>query len=203
MVLWVNPDFIKKRCTNGTNLFLCFKSTSKTKFNLLRPGSEMLGIIKNIMVKLDKSTTTISFGSNILKETYLTELIVYLNRAYLETCDENIEDDIMYDQKVNEIIHFINQHLDGNLSLEALSERFYTSKYHLMREFKKHTGFTLHNYIQKKRLILAKALLRDGIRITEVYQQCGFGDYSNFIRSFRNMYKVSPKKYGSGAKLKS
>jgi AraC-like DNA-binding protein/mannose-6-phosphate isomerase-like protein (cupin superfamily) len=197
VVIWINPDFIKRKIIDGTNLFMCFENTSKNKFNLLRLDSEMLSIIKHIVMKLDKVYFNVNFGSGILKELYLTELIVYLNRAYLENCDEDMEEDIIYDPKVNEIILYINQNLSADLSLEALSARFYTSKYHLLREFKKHTGYTLHNYIHQKRLIAAKAHLRAGLRVTDVCQLCGFGDYSNFIRSFRKSYKVSPKKYAN------
>lgn len=195
MVVWVNPEFIRRHCSDGTNLFLCFETTSKNRYNLLRPGAEILSTIKNILAKLNKCTAAVSFGSQILAEIYLTELIVYLNRAYLETYNKDIEGDILYDKKVNDIIHYINNHLEEDLSLEILSERFYTSKYHLLRKFKEHTGLTLYNYIRRKRLIYAKTLVSKGIPITEVYQMCGFGDYSNFIRSFRNMYKISPKKY--------
>ena len=195
VVIWINPDFIKRKITDGTNLFMCFENTSKNKFNLLRLGSEILNIIKHIVTKLNKVCSNASYGSDILKELYVIELIVYLNRAYLENCDEDMEDDIMYDPKVNEIILYINQNLNTDLSLEALSARFFTSKYHLLREFKKHTGYTLHNYIHQKRLIAAKSHLKAGIRVTDVCQMCGFGDYSNFIRSFRKAYNISPKKY--------
>lgn len=197
VVIWINPDFVKKKVTGGTNLFMCFENTSKNKFNLLRLGSEMLGVIKHIVTKLNKVYSSTGYGSDILKELYLTELIVYLNRAYLENSEEDMEDDIMYDPKVNEIIIFINQNLNADLSLEALSTRFFTSKYHLLREFKKHTGYTLHNYIRQKRLIVAKSHLKSGIRVTDVCHMCGFGDYSNFIRSFRKAFDISPRKYAN------
>ena len=195
VVVWINPEFIRKKITDGTNLFMCFESTSKNNFNLLRPEAEMLNAIKHILAKLNRVCSNISYGTNILKELYLTELIVYLNRAYLETREEDIEEDVTYDPKVNEIILYINKNLNADLSLDALSARFYTSKYHLLREFKKHTGYTLHNYIHQKRLIAAKAHLKAGMRVTDVCRICGFGDYSNFIRSFRKAYKTSPRKY--------
>lgn len=195
VVVWINPEFIRKKITDGTNLFMCFESTSINNFNLLRPEAEMLNTIKHIVTKLNRVCSNISYGSNILKELYLTELIVYLNRAYLETREEDIEEDVTYDPKVSEIILYINRNLNADLSLDALSTRFYTSKYHLLREFKKHTGYTLHNYIHQKRLIAAKAHLKAGMRVTDVCRICGFGDYSNFIRAFRKAYKTSPRKY--------
>ncbi len=195
IVIWVNPDFIKRFCTKDTDLFMCFETTSKNKYNLLRPGAETLSIIRSLVTKLNRAWSSISYGSAVLKELYLAELMVYLNRAYLDTSIDNIEEDIVYDDTINDIIHYINQNLNGDLSLEALSVRFYTSKYHLLRQFKKHTGYTLHSYIHQKRLIMAKALLKEGLSITSVCQNCGFNDYSNFIRVFSKAFNISPKKY--------
>ena len=195
IVIWVKPEFIKSLCTHECDLLTCFESTSKNKYNLLRPDVEMSGIIKGIITKLSKAYKSAAFGDNILREYYMAELIVYLNRAYLENHINDIEDDVIYDKKINEILHYINLNLHENLSLEALSTRFYTSKYHLLRQFKKHTGYTLHNYIHQKRLITAKTLLKEGARISDVCQECGFNDYSNFIRSFSKTFHISPKKY--------
>lgn len=195
IVIWINPEFIKRFCTQDSDFFMCFESTSKNKYNLLRPGTEMLSIIKSVVTKLDRACSNISYGNDILKENYMAELIVFLNRAYLATDIGDIEEDIVYNSKINDIIHFINQNLSEDLSLQALSSKFYTSKYHLLRQFKKHSGYTLHNYIHQKRLITAKVLLREGMRIADVCQTCGFNDYSNFIRVFSKAFNISPKKY--------
>ena len=96
---------------------------------------------------------------------------------------------------IGNVMSYINDNLHENLSLESLAGRFYTSKYHLLRLFKKHTGYTIYQYIRKKRLIMARMLLKDGLRVTEVYQRCGFGDYSNFIRSFRKEFGHPPGHY--------
>jgi len=195
IVIWVNPDFIIKQGTESANLTMCFESSSRSKYNLLRPGGDVLGSIKNIISRFEKVCTSLSFGSNILKKAYLTELLVYLNRAYLDTYDEEIEIDIEHNEKVSSIIRYINNNLGNELSLDLLSSRFYTSKYHLLREFKKHAGYSIHQYIQRKRLIMAKTLLKEGIQVTEVFMRCGFGDYSNFIRAFKKAFGTSPKKY--------
>jgi len=195
IVIWVNPDFISRKSTPSCNLNMCFESTSKNRYNLLRPGTEILNIIKVILGKLKRILFTDSFGAEILKELYLTELLVFLNRAYTDTDLVDIGDDVSYNYKINDIIHYINQNLADDLSLDALASRFYSSKYHLLREFKKHTGYTPHEYITLKRLFTSKELLRNGMSISEVCQECGFNNYSNFIRSFSKTFKISPKKY--------
>lgn len=195
LVIWVNPDFIKKQGTEGTNLCMCFEASSKKKYNLIRPNAEILQSIKNIISKFEKACSNTGFGSDILKNTYLTELMVFLNRSYLDTFEEEIEIDIEHNEKVSSLIMYINEKLAEDLSLDTLSTKFYLSKYHLLREFKKHAGYSIHQYIQKKRMIMAKSMLREGLTVSEVFLRCGFGDYSNFIRSFKKIYGQSPKKY--------
>jgi len=197
IIILVNPDFIKRHSSQDTNLFECFESSSKRKYNLLRLDPEMLSTIRNTVALLKKVCLTKSYGSEILKENYLTELIVYLNKAYMETYADYQEKDVFSDPKVNNIIQYINQNLSEDLSLEALSLNFYTSKYHLLREFRRHTGYTPHEYVHQKRLISAKALLKEGISITEICQLCGFKDYANFFRVFQKAYNISPRKYAS------
>ncbi len=195
VVIWVKPEFISRHSTEETNLLKCFDSTSRNKHNLLRPSTSMLNYIRNIISRLNTVCISDSFGNDILRNIYLVELLTYLNIAYLDTYKENVQDDIIYNQKVNEVIRYINDNLSEDLSLEVLSKKFYTSKYHLLREFKKYTGYTPHSYALQKRLINAKAQLRDGCRISDIYQSCGFGDYSNFSRSFQKVFHMTPKQF--------
>lgn len=195
IVIWLDPNYIKQQSTDGTNLLTCFESSSKNRYNLLRPRTEIADYIRNIAEKIGNECSHISYGSNILKNIYLTELIIYLNKAYLDTNDEEIETDIKYNPKINIMLQYINENLREDLSLETLSSIFFISKYYLLREFTKHTGYTIHQYIQQKRLIMAKTLLREFTQVTEVCMLCGFGDYSNFIRAFKKEFGISPKKF--------
>lgn len=195
VVIWVNPDFIKKLELGLTKLDLCFESSSKSKYNLLRPTSDLLNSIKNAYHHLEKSVNSHNYGCELLRNVYFTELLVYLNRAFMDTFDDEIEFDIEHNEKISSVIQYINTNLGEDLSLDNISSKFYMSKYHLLREFKKYAGYSIHQYIHKKRLILSKSLLREGLQVTEVSIRCGFGDYSNFIRSFKKAFGESPKKY--------
>jgi AraC-like DNA-binding protein/mannose-6-phosphate isomerase-like protein (cupin superfamily) len=195
IVLWVSPDLLKKQSNKNTNLSLCFESFFPGKTNLLRPNPDLLNKIKNILSNFENACSSMSYGSNILKDIYIMEFIIYINKAFLESFGNKVEEDVEYNEKINNIIHYINNNLASDLSLDTLSQKFYLSKYHLLRQFKKYTGYTIHNYVHQKRLIMSKSLLKKGLSVTEVYSRCGFGDYSNFIRAFKKEYGLPPKTY--------
>lgn len=199
IVIWINPDYIRALGSDNTNLLLAFDSSSNNKLNLLRPNGDVTDNIYNIVEKLGTACNGHDFGSDLLKRAYILELLVYLNRAYRIPARKETELSVTYNDKITKIIHYINQNLNGDVSLQTLASKFYLSKYHLLREFKKNTGYTVHRYIQQKRLIMARELLKDNKQITEVCSQCGFGDYSNFIRSFRKEFGTSPKRYSKRA----
>ena len=200
IVLWVNPNFLKNRSIEGVNLSMCFEIDFPRRHNLLRPGSEMTAAIKSILNRFERACSNSSFGNPLLRDLYLLELIIYLNRAVLETHEDDITIDIEFNEKINSIIRYINENLCEELLLDNISARFFMSKYHLLREFKKHTGFTIHKYICQKRLIAAKLMLKEGSSVTEACSKSGFNDYSNFIRSFKNAYGIPPRKYISSSR---
>lgn len=198
IVIWVRPGFAASRSAGSTNLRMCFESPSHSGARLLRPGSGMLEDIKSAVNRFEKACAGGSYGSDILKSTCLTELLVHLNAAFLEAAGSGNEEDIIFNERISSIIQYINRNITEELSLDKLADKFYTSKYHLLREFKKYSGFTLHKFILQKRLLFARALLREGMSVSEACTKSGFRDYSNFIRSFRQEFGVPPRRYGSG-----
>ena len=93
------------------------------------------------------------------------------------------------------LVEYIENHLEEELSLERLAEEFYVSKYHIAHVFKDNIGLSIHQYITKKRLLLCEEAIRAKMNITDVYQTYGFGDYSSFYRAFKKEYGISPKEY--------
>lgn len=100
--------------------------------------------------------------------------------------------------RMADIIAYINEHLSGELSLDAIAARFFISKYHLLREFKGYTNRTVYQYIISKRIMMAKQRMRQGENPSEIYQPCGFQDYSSFYKAFKKETGLSPKQFASG-----
>jgi AraC-like DNA-binding protein/mannose-6-phosphate isomerase-like protein (cupin superfamily) len=192
IVLWINKSFLESLSTDETNLAKCFEDPNKEA--VVRVGFEMQQNIKSILQKIIAFEKYKGFGSDLLNKAYIIELLVNINML-LYNNNNKLDVDIKKNNLIDEIIHYINSHIDEEITIDRLSEQFYLSKYHLLREFKKYSGTTLHKYIVQKKLIQAKYLILNGLPIISVYEQCGFGDYSNFFRAFKAQYGVTPKHY--------
>lgn len=191
-VLWINPTFLLELSTETMDLTQCFENPNRK--NVLRVDYEWQQNIRILMNKLIALERFQGIGHELLYRAYITELMVHINNlAFNEGVRLDVE--VKKSNLIEHILEYINAHIDEDITIDALSEHTYLSKFHLSREFKKHTGTTLHRYILQKKLIAAKELILKEIPITHVYEQCGFGDYSNFFRAFKNEYGMTPKQY--------
>ncbi|NOW92683.1 AraC family transcriptional regulator [Clostridium beijerinckii] len=195
IIIWANSDFIENHNYENCDLSTCFRLANEKSFNLIRLNSKLQDNIKFIIDSLMTSFNSQDFGSKLLSNSLFIQLLVYLNRVHLNNMYINDEASLKYDKQIEKILKYINNNLSENLSTETLSQKFYISKYYLMHKFKKETGYTLHNYVNQKRLLLAKDLISSGEQITKVYLQCGFNDYTCFLRSFKNLFKKSPSEF--------
>ncbi len=195
IVIWVNPKYLSEKSIKNTNLLMCFEQFPGNRHNLLRANPSILVYIRKLLDKFESACNSMSYGAALLKEIYMLELLTYVNKAFIDSYNDEKQFYIEYDEKIDFILKHINDNLSSELTLDSISLKFYISKYHLLRQFKRYTGYTIHNYIRQKRLMKAKTLLKEGLKVSEVCSRVGFGDYSNFIRAFGKAYGVSPGKY--------
>jgi transcriptional regulator GlxA family with amidase domain len=82
------------------------------------------------------------------------------------------------------------------LSLADMARRAGLGRYHFLRAFRAATGTTPHQYLIAARLRrAARLLLTTALPVTEVALEAGFGDLSNFIRTFRRAAGRSPRAF--------
>ena len=94
---------------------------------------------------------------------------------------------------IGEIQSLINYDPSADLQTEKLAERFNISREHLSRVFCQETGTSLHEYIIRIRLKMAvNLLLQTRLSSKEIADRCGWKDYSNFYRIFKQRFKCPP-----------
>ncbi len=98
--------------------------------------------------------------------------------------------------RVTRTVRMIESHPESSLMLTALARHAGLSPYHFLRVFERLTGLTPHQYILRARLREAAArIAAEPARVLDVALDCGFGDVSNFNRSFRAEFGVSPRTF--------
>ena len=116
----------------------------------------------------------------------LSELIILLSVSGGEKMAQDIE------ELGARVIRYINENIEKNVSLDRLARRFFVSKYHLCRAFKKHNGISIHGYINQKRVMRAKQLIAAGETAAGAAYRVGFGDYSSFYRAYVKVVGKAP-----------
>lgn len=199
IVLWIDKQFIEQYTTESVSLTRCFDVSAPDHTNVMRLTSQQRQRIADLLERLLDESQTDSYGRDLMMNGLLVEFLVEVNRISASGTalpdPENRSAPL-----VAEVLDYINEHYHEPLTLDSLAAHFFVSKYHLLHEFNRHVGTSVYRYIIQRRLIIARQMLADGLAPTDVYQQCGFGDYANFYRAFKAEYHMSPKEYLNGTR---
>ena len=96
---------------------------------------------------------------------------------------------------------WIDEHSHEEIDLERAATGAELSPFHFLRMFSAVLGVTPHQYLVRSRLRRAARLLADEDRaITDIAYEVGFGDLSNFVRTFRRAAGVSPRSFRKAAR---
>lgn len=185
-ILWIRDDL------QASQLNTCFQKANDRSFSLIRLDARLMEQIKNILYELEASMSGTQFGDQLLKQALFTQFMVHVNRIFLQK--QYITDQRSYssDSHVEQLVSYINQNLEKDLSIDALASRFFFSKYHMMRKFKEETGCTIHSYVTSKRLLLARSLIAQGTPVIKAALQSGFRDYTTFSRAYKKQFRQPP-----------
>ena len=97
------------------------------------------------------------------------------------------------------ILDEIEKKYDQNLTLEFLAKKFHFHPNSLTRYFKKQTGTTFYQYLQKARLKHAYYdLMHTDMKIIDVALNNGFKNVKSFEKVFQSEYQKTPTNYRKG-----
>lgn len=191
-VFQIHPAFIYGNSTDQTDLSICFYTREGSKNNRIRLNPKELSYMLTLVKRLKE---TYDFGDDIIKNITLAEILTLINTKFMEGAQLKEKSLSKSNKIIREAIGYINLHYSEDIKLSDIAANSYVSVNHLCNLFKKCLGTSVIKYLISKRISEAKKLLKSGKSISETAALCGFGDYANFIRTFKNMVGVSPGKY--------
>jgi len=189
----ISAEYLKSLSNESTDLSKCFEYYP-LKMNLFHLSEDEIYILLPTIDEIINALDEPVYGSSLLIPALLTQLMVYLNKKAMS---QNAQNQIsgVKSTSLNSIIEFINQNITDLPPINELASQFHYNADYLSRCFKSATGLTLQHYILEKRIALAKQYLASGMAPGEVCELCGFNNYSNFSRTFRNYTGHSPRTY--------
>ena len=91
--------------------------------------------------------------------------------------------------------NFIDHNFDKELNLNLISRARFTSKFHLLRLFKKYYGLTPKQYVTERRIEKSKDYLKSGMTVSEACFAVGFESPSSFSTLFKSKIGLAPVEF--------
>lgn len=194
ILMWVSKSYLDQLSRDGTDLSLCF-SLSNPAWHFPAHNREHLGKYLTKLLYLEADDSTPKGEIRILEDAYMALFFVSLNQLCRHPEFSFATENTYNNPMIRTLSTFINEHINEPITLDMLAEQAHLSKYHFVRIFKELTGMTVHDFINHKRIIKACEMIWEGEPLGNLYQLCGFADYSSFFRNFKAIYGISPREF--------
>jgi AraC family transcriptional regulator len=136
-------------------------------------------------------------GSVLFVDSVRTALAAHLVGAYGQSVRPK-RGPTLSDQDLQRIRDLVEARFADPLRLAELAGAVPMSPYHFSRAFKSTTGMTVHEFVVRRRVEAARALLeRGGLLVAEVARRTGFTDASHLARQFRRRVGMTPARYAA------
>ena len=182
IVLYLSQSFLIKE-----PVFMeAFNAEKNAHTNVMSVSDIDFSKIKEALEKSVKYIGSSEFAGELKGKCELMKALLILN----ESVHNNgllFEGRVSYDKRILEVCDYIDNHIKEDLSVEALCNKFYISKYYFMHKFKEYTGVTVHSYILEKRIQHVSKLAEAGSKVTAACTEAGFKDYSTYLRAKKRL----------------
>lgn len=187
-IIYIDPGFLRRESTADCDLTACF---SGDMGHVLRLNDRQYDHVLSIATELEKELSQNHYGRQIMGKTLLLELLVTVCRLQQQ---EVLHPAPMQpkNDRILDVLRYLDEHLYEDIEIDKLADRFFVSKYHLMRLFHKETGSTIHAYLIQRRLLMARDMIKKGVSATDACYRSGFRSYSSFTRAYSKHFGTTP-----------
>ncbi|MBQ8551530.1 MAG: helix-turn-helix domain-containing protein [Clostridia bacterium] len=138
-------------------------------------------------------------GVSDLFELYASRLIDALMIELLRNCEQGSETPGLRDSPISAAILYIHSHYSEPITLADAAETVHLSAGYFSELFKSSTGRNFKSYLIDLRIKNACRMLANSeLSVTDICYECGFESFSNFMRTFKGRYGISPLKFRVG-----
>ena len=179
--LLFDKRFIDKELENSPEISSLFTENGK----IISLNPRQVDTIKDLLLKIHNESSL--FRKRLL--------VLYLLSLIKDFTNESYSTTYKIPHYILGAIKFIEENYSRKITTETLTKRLFVGRTTLLTNFKKHTGYAMHDYLTKFRLKKSIEYLEQGNTVQETAESCGFLESSGFIRSFKKHYKLSPAQY--------
>lgn len=161
---------------------------------LVRLSGHQLSEILSLVGAIKKESEGQDYGNGAAALAYakLLQLMILICRFYTSRKGTVYQED----PRLQDIIAYMEKHLDRSISLEELVGVSNMSASTLNRQFKLSTGWSPVDFHIHRRIAYASTLLlTTNLSIERISEKTGFSDANYFARQFRSHMQMSPRQY--------
>ena len=189
IIIYISPEFLQRESSPDCELSAIF---SGAQGHVLRLSEARRRAVFELVTELEAELSGDAYGRAILSHAALLRLLVRIAREQQRKSAPELQPVPAESPRVRALIAHIDAHLSEDLDVDTLAQTFYVSKYHMMRQFHRETGLTIHNYLTQRRLLHARELIEKGLRATDACYRSGFRSYSSFTRACGKYFGTTP-----------
>lgn len=195
IILKFGQNHVHKLSTTNSNLLEVFDLVDNGFSPKITFQEGFRRKIEQYLETMNKLFLSNNYGDDLLYNQCFIKVMLIINKEYLNLTGEDSQIQTYENNIVSQTIQYITNNIENKITIKDISEHLLLSESRLSHIFKEETGTSILQFIIKKRLILAKELLRNNHRLNLIALKCGFQDYTSFFRSFKKEYGITPKTY--------